>query len=67
MNELIETMFYDFLTGSKEVTELYESREALDVEAMRAAFYAGYAAAQKVQRVKVLYALRQRQRAQATV
>lgn len=65
MNELIETMLYDFLTDSKEVTELYESREALDVEAMRAAFYAGYAAAQKVQRVKVLHALRQRTQATA--
>lgn len=65
MNELIETMFYDFLTDSKEVTELYESRETLDVEAMRAAFYAGYAAAQKVQRVKVLHALRQQKQATA--
>lgn len=66
MNELTETMLYDFLTDSEEVTALYESRDALDVDAMRAAFYAGYAAAEKVQRVKILHAMRQHQRTQAT-
>ena len=64
MNELIETMFYEFLTDSEDAKNLYDTREALDVDAMRTAFYAGYEAAEKVQRVRILHAMRQQHTAQ---
>lgn len=67
MNELTETLFYNFLTTeSKELDALYESRDALDIETLRAGFYAGYAAAQKVQRAKIRLAMQNIQRAQRT-
>lgn len=40
MNELTETLFYNFLTTeSKELDALYESRDALDVEKRSAHHY----------------------------
>lgn len=44
------------------MNELLDSREGLDMEAMRVAFAAGYAAAQKVQTAKYLHAVQNHQR-----
>ncbi len=63
MNELINYLFHDFTTNpTAELNELLESREGLDMEAMRVAFAAGYAAAQKVQTAKYLHAVQNHQR-----
>ena len=64
MNELLIYLFHEFTTNpTEELNELFESREeGLDVEAMRVAFVAGYAAAQKVQAAKYLCAVQNHKR-----
>ena len=63
MNELTVYLFHDFLTNpTDELNTLYETRDALDTEAMRAAFEAGYAAALKVQNAKCRLAVKNYQR-----
>lgn len=67
MKDVIDILYYDFLTNPPEELEaLHKENEALDVEAMRVAFAAGYAAAQRVQEAKYRLAVRNQQRAQET-
>lgn len=56
MNELIETLFYNFLETTNDETD--DDDVMVDVGTLRTGFYAGFAAAQKVQYVKLRYALR---------